>query len=92
VVGGRDAGAYRADDANGQSLGYFYFRNDDNVVRQAGVPTRDEEWRTGMSLPSHGTVPTTWSRGEVGGPKTLGARQTLILATAIFQRPGTPSV
>ena len=26
-------GAFRVDDANGQSLGYFYFRDDDDVAR-----------------------------------------------------------
>jgi hypothetical protein len=35
-------GAFRVDDANGQALGYFYFRDDENVARQAGVLTRDE--------------------------------------------------
>jgi hypothetical protein len=30
---------------------------------------------TGMSLPNHGTVPTSWSRSQVGGPETLGAQQ-----------------
>ena len=35
-------GAFRVDDANGQALGYFYFRDDDNVARQAGVLKLDE--------------------------------------------------
>jgi hypothetical protein len=38
----------------------------------------------GRELPNPciaGTVPTTCSRSEVGGPETLGARQTLIPAT-----------
>jgi hypothetical protein len=28
------ASAFRVDDANGQALGYFYFRDDDSVARQ----------------------------------------------------------
>jgi len=38
-------GAFRVDDANGQALGYFYFRDDDAVARQARVLTRDEARR-----------------------------------------------
>jgi hypothetical protein len=38
-------GAFRVDEANGQALGYFYFRDDANVARQAGVLTRDEARR-----------------------------------------------
>jgi hypothetical protein len=37
--------AFRVDDTNGQALGYFYFHDDANVSRQAGVLTRDEARR-----------------------------------------------
>jgi hypothetical protein len=44
------ASAYRVDDANGQALGCFYFRDDDNVARQAGVLTKDEARRMAVNF------------------------------------------
>jgi len=43
-------GAFRVDDANCQSLGYFYFCDDENVARQAGVLTRDEARRMAVNF------------------------------------------
>jgi hypothetical protein len=44
------SGAFRVDDANGQALGYFYFRDEENVARQAHVLTREEARRMAVNF------------------------------------------
>jgi hypothetical protein len=39
------ASTYRVDNAGGQALAYFYFRDEENVAQQASVLTRDEARR-----------------------------------------------